>query len=181
MITKYPKIQTAGAVAALWSLLDTNTLCMLKPLTFKYLSLLHLPLGKVDVVTLTVFSLTQAHSPGVHVTICLDGSVITEYSCLVGISCPLWVGKAAVENSENWSGAVWDCTEPDNIRFATLGTLFSSDVTEKGRGIATSRILYWACYPFWCGYQCGVDNDVSAGSCSDEIHEDLCDVVTISG
>ena len=34
---------------------------------------------------------------------------------------------------------------------------------------------------FWCGYQCGEDNDVSAGGCSDEIHEDLCEVVTISG
>ena len=29
--------------------------------------------------------------------------------------------------------------------------------------------------------ECGVDNNVSAGGCSDEIHEDLCEVVTISG
>ena len=153
---------------------------MLKPLTFKYLFVLHIPLGKVDVVTLTVFSLTQAYSPGVHVTVCLDGSVITEYNCLVGISCPLWVGKAAVENSENWSGAAWDCTEPNNIRFATLGTLISSDlITEKGWDVATSRILGILSSSGMVTdfVECGVDND----GCSDESHEHVCQVVTISG
>ena len=35
-----------------------------------------------------------------------DGSVTKEYSGLVGISCPLCVSKAAVENSGNWSRAV---------------------------------------------------------------------------
>ena len=157
---------------------------MLKPLTFKYLSLLHIPLGKVDVVTLTVFSLTQAYSPGVHVPVCLDGSVIIEHNCLVGISCPLWVGKAAVENSENWSVAVWDCTEPDNIRFDTLDILLSSDIiTEKGQGVATSRILGMLSSSgvVTRSVECGVDNDVSAGGCSDESHGNSCEVVTISG
>ena len=35
-----------------------------------------------------------------------DGSFTKEYNGLVGISCPLCISKAAIENSGNQSGAV---------------------------------------------------------------------------
>ena len=68
--------------------------------------------------------------------------------------------------------------------FATLDTLLSSDIiTEKGRGVATSRILDMLSSSgvVTKSVECGVDNDVSAGGCSAESHGDSCEVVTVFG